>query len=39
MGAGSLRYTGRRKAEAGGHGGTAAYHYESGAGVLGKLPK
>ena len=38
MGAGFLRYAGRRKAGAGGHVGTAAYHYESGVGVLGKLP-
>ena len=38
MGAGFLRYAGRRKAGAGGHVGTAAYHYESGVGDLGKLP-
>ena len=36
MGAGFLRYAGRRKAGAGGH--VAAYHYESGVGVLRKLP-
>ena len=39
MGAGFLRYTGRRKAGAGGHVGAAVCRCRSGAGVLGKLPK
>ena len=39
MGAGFLRYTGRRKAGAGGHVGIAACRCGSGVGVLGKLPK
>ena len=39
MGAGFLRYTGRRKAGTGGHVGTAACRCRSGAGVLGKLLK
>ena len=39
MGAGFLRYAGRRKPGAGGYGGTADYCYESGVGVFGKLPK
>ena len=39
MGAGFLRYAGRRKAGAGGHVGIAACRCRSGAGVLGKLPK
>ena len=39
MGAGFLRYAGRRKAGAGGFLVTADYCYESGVGVLGKLHK
>ena len=39
MGAGFLRYTGRRKAGMGSFLGTADYQYGSGVGVLGKLPK
>ena len=39
MGAGFLRYTGRRKAGAGSFLGTAVCRCGSGAGVLGKLPK
>ena len=39
MRAGFLRYAGRRKPGAGGFLGTADYRYESGGGVLGKLPR
>ena len=39
MGAGFLRYAGRRKAGAGGHVGIAACRCGSGVGVLGKLPE
>ena len=39
MGAGFLRYTGRRKAGVGSFLGTADYQYGSGVGALGKLPK
>ena len=39
IGAGFLRYTGRRKAGTGSFLGTADYQYGSGVGALGKLPK